>query len=482
MVENYRSLTPLRKLQPMIKLHNTFGDTQPGHEERRLRQKGKITNFLVQESIRHAKLIPEDEMFAHGYQDKLTRSLHRILRQDTVGHWEPLGLDLLIDAINVLGSKSNDQWLTYERYRQQALKEFRNQTTMEADNSRMRLEKAANDPVPAAAKKIQNKANRKARRRGISLEVSPLGAEVPDFFLFSKNPVLAGVRMFEQLALIDQLRMDVANQTRLIHETYQIGGALRVEVYISKDVPWDELRDLVELYGSDFFTLGHEQPQDFAEATTLFSILQHTKDLGQYSFKQSAVTGHLLDLIAEKNDSSVTLRQLQNFLINDISLGPKYEERNRGISSDEYEDGLFSAFEQLNFDDATVTKSKAPRRQKGQTLRDCVLERRKGATNENDRPTPTALLWKLYKVLKYDLIGDLFGLSIPIYQCQRLMERVDRIIEEGLAPAAPKITGRPYRSFLTLVNLLMGKGGPDDAKMKEVVIQVAKAFEETMEG
>jgi hypothetical protein len=82
----------------------------------------------------------------------LTRSLHRILRQDTVGHWEPLGLDLLIDAINVLGSETNDQWHTYELYRQEALEEFCNQTTTEAGNSRMRLEKAADDPVPAATK------------------------------------------------------------------------------------------------------------------------------------------------------------------------------------------------------------------------------------------------------------------------------------------------------------------------------------------
>lgn len=150
-------------------------------------------------------------MFPHGRQNKLVRFPQRGFRQDSIGHWEPLGLDILIDAVDVLGSEANRAWHGYIYDSERTLEELRGRVTADTENAQKRLQRSTKDPIPPAANKVRTTASRKAKKRGNTPQIPPLGTEVPKLFLYSKNPLLAGVRSFEQHALVNQLRKEATN-------------------------------------------------------------------------------------------------------------------------------------------------------------------------------------------------------------------------------------------------------------------------------
>lgn len=148
------------------------------------------------------------------------RSPQRAFRQGSIGHWKPLGLDILIDAVDVLGPEINSPWHEYKYDRERTLEELRGRVTADTETAQKRLQRSTKDPIPLAANKVRTTASRKAKKRGTTPQTPPLGTEVPMFFLYSKTPVLAGVRSFEQHALVNRFRKEAVNQTRLIHENY----------------------------------------------------------------------------------------------------------------------------------------------------------------------------------------------------------------------------------------------------------------------
>jgi hypothetical protein len=135
-------------------------------------------------------------LFPHDRQGELMRSPQRASRQDSIGHWEPLGLDILIHAVDILGSEINRPWHEYKHDRERTLEEVRGRVTADTENAQKRLQRSTKDQIPPAANTVRTTASRKAKKRGNTPQVPPLGTEVPKFFLYSKNPVLAGVRFF----------------------------------------------------------------------------------------------------------------------------------------------------------------------------------------------------------------------------------------------------------------------------------------------
>ena len=120
----------------------------------------------------------------------------------------------------------------------------------------------------------------------------------------------------------------------------------------------------------------------------------------------SAILRHLITLIAEEHDSSSRLRQLQNSLTNDISLGKDCNTYSQEASWNEYKDGLVAVFEKFHLDRVSFTKREGPRKLNRQAFRAYLLEHRKGAINKHDLPMLMVLLWNLYKIVKFDMSGD----------------------------------------------------------------------------
>jgi hypothetical protein len=232
-------------------------------------------------------LVPETETGLHGTLDELTKCFHHAFRHKNIEHWQPFVLELLIDAVTILGTDVERPWLEQGGHTQRAFGQLdqqilSNTEDMEkAGNLRKRMQQRKVDPLQLAIKKIRSTANRKAKKRDKGLSMPALGTEVPDFFLISKNPVLPGLRSFEYTETVQGLNMNMANDAKVIHEVYQTRNALAVIGLLPPQAgDWKKLNEVAYWFGEHALFLGSERPNNWSEIILCSNKLFSTTTIG----------------------------------------------------------------------------------------------------------------------------------------------------------------------------------------------------------
>jgi hypothetical protein len=93
----------LAESSPLV-LSDTYEDESDVHTERVSQQRQEIAAFVVRELLRVGPLVPMEEASLQGCLDELTRSTTKMFGQRAIDHWQPIGLEILVDAIGTIGS------------------------------------------------------------------------------------------------------------------------------------------------------------------------------------------------------------------------------------------------------------------------------------------------------------------------------------------------------------------------------------------
>jgi hypothetical protein len=304
-------------LQPPQELEDSFSRVHV------LAYKEEATTFFIREFVRSGKLVAEEEATSLGCFDELTTSCRRSFSKDSLDHWQPLGLEILTDAVVTLSADLEQPSLEYRTERDRRVEELEprpDNTEEENDQAsriRTRLQPSERDSLPDAASKFQNRANRKAKKRGKVAAPHPLGTKMHEHFLSNHNPVLSRCRAWEQDTTTQEHHMNIANSSKIIHEMTQIHNALWTEGFLEgpRYDSWFDVWFLEQYFEDNFYFLGADRPLNLAEASRRFEILQERSDLGDYTFAILQLSETFLQLLNRTSDPTTIFRSLQKQLL-----------------------------------------------------------------------------------------------------------------------------------------------------------------------
>jgi hypothetical protein len=97
-------------------------DASTGDKDTVCRQRSGIAAFLARELLTSARLVPAEEAGNHGCLDELVRSTTDMFSRNMIDHWQPIGLEYLVDAIDVIGSDIKRPWLEHKQDLERALR------------------------------------------------------------------------------------------------------------------------------------------------------------------------------------------------------------------------------------------------------------------------------------------------------------------------------------------------------------------------
>ncbi|PZD24656.1 hypothetical protein A1F97_03597, partial [Pyrenophora tritici-repentis] len=409
----------------------------PEREEQSARQKWDIAAFLVREFLRTAKVLPPKEspewrrLPESRGGDRLTVSMCRMFREGTVGDWQPLGLDLLVDAINILGPKVDEPWKSFRQtHRKSPVSRVIPFVTLLPDSLsdfRYQFTSPDEDLMVTAIGKLRWAAKRKAKKRGKGVSESPINTEIPKFFLSSKNVVQTGITSF--------LRKFGTNGFPIIHDMYQIRSALVEAGRLPQNAKWGHLDHLAESDGEEIIFVGTDAPKWLCKRSDpLFDIAQSsaflletvTKGEMEKYFFRSEIGSILVAMTVAEDDPFIGLRRLQNWIMDDKLMAWLCPKASQTAVTEDCDENLSIAFENLDLAATHDYESKAPRTKGQEAFRKRALDELKGDTNEDGYLTPAAQLRWLFQVMRDDEQKCFIDLSKLLGDCEELGEKIDQ--------------------------------------------------------
>ncbi|CAE7212475.1 hypothetical protein HRS9139_09138 [Pyrenophora teres f. teres] len=480
-------LSILLDATPLADLTDIARDSTPGHEEENAQQKRDVSAFLVREFLRTAKVLPPKEspewrrLPESRGGDRLTVSMCRMFREDSIGDWQPLGLDMLVDAINILGSKVDEPWKSFQQTHRKThvsrVIAFVRPPPESLSDFQYQFVNPDDDPMVTAIGKLRWAAKRKAKKRGKNVSESPIITQIPEFFLCSKNVVQTGITSY--------LRKSGTNGFPIIHEMYQIRSALVEAERLPRNAKWNDLDNLAEAEGEEIFFAGLDRPkvlwkglEPLLEIKQCCVSLQETVAAGElkhHNLGCSAVSCLLVAMTVAEDDPFVGLRQIQNWIMDDKFLAQEYPAALQNAAMEECNDNLSTALEKLQINATQDGESKAPWTKHQEAFHKYALDERKGDTNKHGCLTPAAQLRRLFQVMQDDEQHRFIDLSKLLGDCEELVEKIDRSML-ALIPKTDRYHGKQHSSFLSVWNDLYTYPEIVEPVVKEVV----NAFQEKM--